>query len=393
MGTVRFSLFAIVLAFTSVRLFAQDVLYGANQYIEYQVGTLPIVISVAHGGNLEPASIPNRTCNNPVYTVDAFTIETALEIKQRLFAMTGCYPHLIISHLKRNKLDPNRNLQEGACGNQEAMQAWQEFHNFISTARNTANQQFTNNTLFVDLHGHGNEIERIELGYLLYDDELALSDNTLNTNQYVNFSSIKNLVATNTNNYTHAQLLRGPFSFGTLLSKSNYPTVPSQDIPFPGVNTNYFSGGYITANHTSYKADVQINGFQMELNFSGIRNTAANRTSFANAFAKTIVEFMNTHFNMVWQSCTPLSAEATGTTGLGIVSPNPARSGELLKLHLQENKKYTYEISTVNGKQIASGEVDKSNTILLRGIDQGFYLLKVYQQNIRVVLTTKLVIQ
>ena len=38
MGTVRFSLFAIVLAFTSVRLFAQDVLYGANQYIEYQVG-------------------------------------------------------------------------------------------------------------------------------------------------------------------------------------------------------------------------------------------------------------------------------------------------------------------------------------------------------------------
>jgi hypothetical protein len=393
MFAIRFILFFIVFAFAFASSFAQDVVFGAKQYIEYQVGTLPFVIAVAHGGDLEPANIPNRTCNNPVYTVDAFTIETALEIKQRLFAMTGCYPHLIISHLKRNKLDANRNLQEGACGNEEAIQAWQEFHNFIATARNTANQQFNNNTLFVDLHGHGNEIQRIELGYLLYDNELALPDNTLNTSQYVNFSSIKNLVANNINNYTHAQLLRGPFSFGTLLSKSNYPTVPSQDIPFPGTNTNYFSGGYITANHTSYRADVQINGFQMELNFSGIRNTSANRASFANAFAKTVVEFMNTHFNMVWQSCTPLSADVAGTNKLFTVSPNPAKSGDVLLLHLQEDKKYSYEIFTANGKRMVSGEVDKNNTISLGVTDRGFYLLRVYQPNDRVVFTAKLVIQ
>ena len=44
----------------------------------------------------------------------------ALEIKNKLFELTGCYPHLIISHLKRSKLDPNRNLADGACGNAEA---------------------------------------------------------------------------------------------------------------------------------------------------------------------------------------------------------------------------------------------------------------------------------
>ena len=53
--------------------------------------------------------------------------------------------------------------------------AWNEFHGFITNARNTANQQNNFKTFFVDLHGHGNPIQRIELGYLLYDDELALS--------------------------------------------------------------------------------------------------------------------------------------------------------------------------------------------------------------------------
>lgn len=218
----------ILLSFMMVKhIHAQTVIFGTNNYVEYQIGTLPMIISVSHGGNLEPVSIPNRTCNNPVYVVDAYTIETALEIKNKLFELTGCYPHLIISHLKRNKLDPNRNLADAACGNPEAVTAWQEFHNFITTARNTANLQYSNNTLFFDLHGHGNPIQRIELGYLLYDDELELSDITLNTTQYINYSSIKNLVTTNTNNFTHAQLLRGPCAFGTLLSNRNYPSVPS----------------------------------------------------------------------------------------------------------------------------------------------------------------------
>ena len=232
------------------------------------MGTLPLVISVSHGGDLEPGSIPDRTCNNPVYAVDAFTIETAMEIKNSLYNLTGCYPHIIISHLKRNKLDPNRNVADGACSNAEAITAWNEFHNFIDDARNTANQQYNDQTFFVDLHGHGNPIQRIELGYLLYDDELELPDSILNTQQYINYSSIKNLAQNNINNFTHAELLRGSNSLGTLLMNDNYPAVPSQDIPAPGTNTNYFSGGYITANHTSYNPAAPINGLQMELNYN-----------------------------------------------------------------------------------------------------------------------------
>lgn len=77
----------------------------------------------------------------------------------------------------------------------------------------------------MDLHGHGNPVARIELGYLLYDDELELSDSILNTNTFINYSSIQNLVLSNVNDYTHAQLLRGEKSLGTLLSNYSFPSV------------------------------------------------------------------------------------------------------------------------------------------------------------------------
>jgi hypothetical protein len=48
--------------------------------VEYQVGTLPIVISVPHGGFRIPTLIPDRTCNDPVTVTDAYTIETAEKI-------------------------------------------------------------------------------------------------------------------------------------------------------------------------------------------------------------------------------------------------------------------------------------------------------------------------
>lgn len=372
--------------------FAQSVDFGTNNYIEYQIGNLPLVISVSHGGNIEPASIPDRTCNNPVYAVDAFTIETALEIKNLLFAKTGCYPHIIISHLKRNKLDPNRNLADGACGNQEAMTAWQEFHNFIDTARNTANQQYNDKTFFVDLHGHGNPIQRVELGYLLYDDELELSDNTLNTSQYINYSSIKNLATSNVNNYTHAQLLRGSYSFGTLLSNKNYPTVPSQNIPFPGTNSNYFSGGYITANHTSYDPGAPINGLQMELNFTNIRDTPANRTEFAIAFAEAIIEYMNTHFNLSWNTCNPLSTINTFPDKPFSVHPNPISRGDLIHFDIPEDTIYEYELFNLQGQLTAKGVLNSDRTINSKELNSGLYLIKVFNKLNGVFMTMKIII-
>ena len=264
--------FLIIAFFYTGITYSQPSEFGLNNYIEYQKGTLPVVISVPHGGSMNPVSIPDRTCNDPVYDTDVYTIETALEIKSSLYSATGCFPHIIICHLGRAKLDCNRKSADGTCGNAEAINAWNEFHGFIKKAQDSANHKYNNKILFIDLHGHGNPIQRIELGYILYDDELELPDNILNSDQYVNYSSIKNLVRNNVNNYTHAQLLKGQDAFGTLLSKYDYPSVPSQQIPYPGTSSNYFSGGYITVNHTCYTSGVLTNGFQMELNYKGIRD-------------------------------------------------------------------------------------------------------------------------
>lgn len=373
----RICLLLLVLFFLTKKSTAQEIIFGTDNYVEYQVGTLPFVISVGHGGNLEPASIPNRTCNNPVFAVDANTIETALAIKNDLFVKTGCYPHLIILHLKRNKLDPNRNLADGACGNIQAVTAWNEFHNFITAAQNTANLQYNSKTFFVDLHGHGNPIQRIELGYLLYDDELALPDQTLNTNQYVNFSTIQNLVSSNVNSYTHSQLLRGPFAFGTLLSNENYPSVPSQSIPSPGTNSNYFSGGFIVANHTCYAQNVSINGFQMELNFIGIRDAATSRTQFADAFSDVIISFMNTHFAMVWNSCTVLSSSENPLPSLPKLYPNPVKNGNVLRLTIIDNESYNYVIYNYLGQNIQKGMlINAENTLQTASLSAGMYLIE-----------------
>ncbi len=368
--------------------FSQDIIYGTNNYIEYHVGTLPIVISVSHGGSMEPLSIPDRTCNDPVYVMDAFTIETALEIKNALIETTGCYPHLIISNLKRTKLDANRNLEDGACGNTEAETAWTEFHDFIDDARYTANLQYNNNTFFVDLHGHGNPIARIELGYLLYDEELELSDSILNTNTYINYSSIQNLVLSNVNDFTHAQLLRGEKSFGTLLSNYSFPAVPSQSIPYPGTDANYYSGGYITVNHTCYTPGVDINGLQMELNYAGVRDNSINRTNFALSFAQVIIEYLNTHFDMVRNACDPiLPIEEVKNTSNIFFYPNPTSQNEWISFENLNFSTYNYCIVNSCGQEINSGQLSKyQNQINISAITNGVYLMKLIDGDGRITL-------
>ena len=128
--------FSFILLNAGIVLFQST--WGQNQYIEYREGVLPIVISVPHGGDLEPVGIPDRTCNNAVTVTDANTIDLALKIDSALYAQTNCHPHLVICHLKRTKLDCNRNVSDGACGNAEAITAWNELHDFIEQAQATA---------------------------------------------------------------------------------------------------------------------------------------------------------------------------------------------------------------------------------------------------------------
>lgn len=386
-------LLSILLFIHSTNAFAQQIFFGTNNFIEYQAGNLPIVISVPHGGYLNPKSIPDRTCNNPVYATDAFTIETAEEIKASLFQLTGCYPHIIICHLNRSKLDCNRNIADGACGNSESETAWNEFHSFIQTAQNSANNTFNNKTFFIDLHGHGNPIQRIELGYLLYDYELELSDLILNTSQYLKFSSIKNLALNNTNNYTHAQLLRGEKSLGTLLSNYGFSAVPGTQIPFPGTSTNYFSGGYIIANHTCYIQNNNTNGVQMELNYNGIRDTPTNRQIFARKFSSVILEYLNTHTDVALGQCSIETGTNIDQPSPLIIYPNPLKGSKRIFIKGSGFDNFSYVLADAAGRTVSKGMVLNGEIIFHEYTPQGFYILVLSNPQNKKPLFSKLVIE
>ena len=190
--------------------------FGANSYVEYRAGNLPIIISAPHGGDKTPAAIPDRACPDAVTLNDANTQALSRQLDTAIQMRFGCYPHLIINRLARRKLDANRDLPEAACGNPLAEQAWYDYHEFIDSTKNAVVATYGRG-IFIDLHGHAHTIQRLELGYLLSGAELRKPDDSLNLPAYVQESSIRRLAENNLHQYKHAQLLRDSFALGTLL--------------------------------------------------------------------------------------------------------------------------------------------------------------------------------
>ena len=150
-------------------------------YIEYRPGTLNMILSVPHGGQQKPKTIPNRDCGSrvngdiyydhrypkaadiPVKTKsDLRTVDLATALSDALRVLIGRRPHIVINHLHRIKLDCNCDVEEATFGVPEAVDAWHEFHNAIETAMIAYSER---SCLLLDLHGHSHAEEWIELGY------------------------------------------------------------------------------------------------------------------------------------------------------------------------------------------------------------------------------------
>lgn len=265
--------------------------YDQHQYIEYQPGTLNLIIAAPHGGYLNPDTLPDRSCFGCTYVNDGYTQELLRQIDSTFeSAFNGCTPHFVFNLLDRKKLDGNRDIDEAADGNEYAEDAWLAFHDFIEHAKDSISASYGAG-LFIDLHGHGHDIQRLELGYLLYEDELSLEDSLLNNSEYLSYSSIRNISLTNSNFYSHAELLKGSPAFGSLLSVNGYPSVPSEEDPFPLPGEPYFSGGYNTNRHGS-RFEGSIDAIQIECNMDGVRDTYINRQAFAEALLNSYLNYM-----------------------------------------------------------------------------------------------------
>jgi N-formylglutamate amidohydrolase len=264
---------------------------GRNGYTEFFPGDMPLVLSAPHGGNLSPEEIPDRSYGTTGQ--DRNTMELALRIRETIRAQTGFYPHLIVSHLHRVKLDPNREIVEAAQGDPESERAWWEFQTSIDEATKIVEASFGEG-LYIDLHGHGHEIQRLELGYLLSSSDLENSNPILSGASFINKSSFRALGEKPGVDF--ADLIRGPESLGSLLEAEGVPAVPSQNQPDPGGN-DFFSGGYNTAQHGS-RYGGSVSGVQIECNYTGVRDTAENRQALAEALGRALATFFPAHFEM-----------------------------------------------------------------------------------------------
>lgn len=289
---------------------------GKNGYVEYFPGDAPIILTAPHGGDLAPDSIPDRsngTCGGEraVLQKDMNTAELVLAMRESFHARYGVYPHVIINRLARRKFDANRPLADAACGNAEAALAYREWHAFINVAKAQVIKT-SGRGWYMDIHGHGHKIQRLELGYLLGEEQLNASDSTLDASKAARERvSIRSLLAENPK-VSLSDLLRGPSSLGSLYARGGFPAVPSESDRRPGDDI-YFNGGENTRRHTcgdeaaarGGQTAGPICGVQIEANFKGVRDTPENRKRFGDATAQVLGEYLGAYWGLKLKPVAP----------------------------------------------------------------------------------------
>ncbi|WP_146198806.1 hypothetical protein [Pararcticibacter amylolyticus] len=280
----------------------------AIEYIAGDPGS-QLILTAPHGGTTRPAYMHTRTdtysyptlpadpYNNDMTfsdTPDSKTKELAQEIAAAIQAQTGLRPHVILNYLHRAKLDANRRVEVAAQGDQNAINAWTAFHDFIEDAKTTASAN--GEVLLLDIHGNAHTPQRTEAGYLLAKNDFTTYYSTLGNLTWK--SSIKYMVKPGS--VTMTSLIRGNNALGTLMM-NHFPFIvtPSKLYPEPGdtsvfTDGKYFDGGYNTARHGSRQGGT-VSAIQLEFN-QDVRFDDNTRPGYADSIAEAIVEYMNVYF-------------------------------------------------------------------------------------------------
>lgn len=269
-----------------------DVIFDENKWTEVIVGDIPLVISVPHGGTFHDEQIPDRDCKDlgrVVKGVDSKTIETARAIENAFLKTYNKRPYLVISHLSRRKVDQNRAIEMASCGNALSEKAWFNFHLSIDTAIALAREQF-GEVVYIDLHGHGHKNQRLELGYGLDKNQLINAFNNKEIEELTRKSSLVNYFKHREEGNLHSMLF-GKYSFGSIIQRHGVKATPAMQDPHPINDEKFFAGGYNTRRYTSVDYP-NVFGFQIECNYTGIRDTESNRATFGLAVAKSYMEYV-----------------------------------------------------------------------------------------------------
>ena len=262
-----------------------------EQLIEVRSGTLPIILTVPHGGTLKPDNVLARRYG--VTGMDANTAPLSEMIIEELETRYGGKPHAIFARLHRSRLDPNRDIKEAAQGEPTAEAAWHRFHESAQKACETVMQKHGYG-LLLDIHGHRHIDQRVELGYLIKGEPLKATDTELNADAaLIASTSIRDLDKRSPQSF--AELVRGPQSLGGLLEFRGFRCLPSPTKSFPGVLAGYFSGAYDITAHGSRDGGT-VSAIQVECPWNNLRDRPENQRRFAKALAESLGVYFELHF-------------------------------------------------------------------------------------------------
>lgn len=195
---------------------------SADSLVDIHPGDLPIIISIPHSGQLSPDEIPDRRFS-PIEN-DPYALELGMQVAQRIEERTGRRPHIVVNPYSRAKVDPHRDLYDGARRQPLAQQVWQDYHAAIDQASHEVLDQCGWGHYF-DLHTSPEEGVWIELGYGLTQYDLAQRDEYLSSHPILANADIRTLYELS--GLEMHQLVRGIGSLGGLLQERGYAAVPS----------------------------------------------------------------------------------------------------------------------------------------------------------------------
>jgi len=262
--------------------------WSESELIEYRPGELPMIIAAPHGGHLEPEELAEAKGE---LARDTGSLESALLVYERLRELTGRSPHLIINHVKRNRLNLNRLDARPNAQHPLALSAYHEFHGFVNDAKRWVSEACGAGHYF-DFHTNGHVERWVEVGVGLSRAQLKRSDERLEEPKLRRRSFYRSLLSDPERSL--AELVRGPTSIGGLLEAEGIRVVPSPKHPSPG-DGGYFSGGFNSKQHGSRYGGV-IDSTQLEIHFSYIRARGMARARFSETLAYVIARFMELHY-------------------------------------------------------------------------------------------------
>jgi len=303
----------IISVITNTGSGASDTTFPTHPYVEYIQGNTNLIISVPHDGRVELPNIPERKpgCKDDagkcqfgdkiqtdkckaknvckvILGSDLNASVIARFVFNKFIEITGKTPSLIISHLHRSRLDPNRPVEEAAQGNEEATNSYEAFHSAIKHAHESLNGK---PGLHFDFHGYTDTKRQNNtmIGYLFTKGEL-------NDRKYSQRRSSVSALLERTN-LTAEEILFGETSLGAMFERSGYKAIPSPRQPKPG-DDKYYRGGWITQIHGS-RDGGKIDAIQLEFP-TEIRTEVSEekRNKFSDELAHNIVMFYKLYYDM-----------------------------------------------------------------------------------------------